>query len=129
MENKGYFGERDTGEFEHVERPDWGSLEVFPERKIEAEVDYESGQDELEILASSTTRKDESKNDTERGEGVDVRVERNAESIPKAYVKEIAKIEDTLKDDPAALQERISDLKRDYIRQAFDRELGGELVS
>ena len=123
MENKGGKNEARPAMQEQAEQRYFGAVEKFPSEMEMPQVETETipQQPEVTPVAHEITRDHFDMDVVENTMPV---VERNAEQMPKPYVKIVEDTAKELKTQPYKLQNKVIEFKKDYLRQAFGRELG-----
>lgn len=125
MENKG--GDKDviSSTPEQSEQSFFGAVEKFPPNIEMPEVNMEQSSEQTADMAPSmppaaplqTEQQTVVKNTIPD-------IERNAEHIPKPYMKLVKQESDRLKKFPKEQQDAVIEFKRDYLKKAFDRTVG-----
>ncbi|MFV0485107.1 MAG: hypothetical protein ACK5MU_02690 [Candidatus Saccharimonadales bacterium] len=123
MENKGGKNEVIPAAPEQAEQSYFGAVEQFPPN-IEMPQVEAMGAPEQQGAAQMPPDLPDAAPELTVVKNTMPLVERNAEQMPKQYVKIVEDTAKELKARPFELQNRVIELKKDYIRQAFDRELG-----
>lgn len=123
MENKGGKNEVAPAAPEQAEQSYFGAVEQFPPNVEMPQVETETTaeQPDLTAMPPEITETAPELNVVKNNAPV---VERNAEQMPKQYVKFVEDTTRELKSHPHKLQAKVIELKANYIRQAFDREIG-----
>lgn len=123
MENKGGKNEVISVTPEQAEQNFFGAVEKFPPNTEMPTVNAE------DILEQQGTTEMPPEMPNEYPQLTVVKntmpvVERNAEQIPKQYLKIVEDAANELKAQPYELQSKVIEFKKDYLHQAFGRELG-----
>lgn len=124
MENKANSIERDLGKVELEERPIFGAVETMPSDEQVAELSGSVERKEQEVAMELPPELPRLEEMEDVSVSVAPEVTRDAEHMPKKYATYVIEIAKRLSKDPYALQQEVSKLKWDYMKKAFDRDLG-----